>query len=183
MTEHRDRVAELLADWRAQYPEALAPTSELAKRIIVLAADLDEASRRILPDFDLTVAEFQILVALRRSPPPHRLKPNELSSSLLMSSGGTSNVTNELVGRRLVEREDDPDDRRSSWVRLTEEGARLAERAVRASTAAHSDVFAGAADEDVRVATDALRRLSAAVEAPRQPTPPPARATRPQSVT
>src|SRR2546421_3406842 len=98
-------------------PQLMGPTSELAKRLMVLAGELNAATKRELPEFGLTTAEFDVLAALRRVGRPYRLKPNELSRSLLLSTGGTSNVVNRLVSERLVEREHDPDDGRSTLIR------------------------------------------------------------------
>ena len=160
-----DRVDELIAAWQAEFPDALGPTSELAKRLRTLAAELDAATRRELPAFGLTVAEFDVLVALRRSGKPYRLTPNALSRSLMLSTGGTSNVVNRLVARGLARRTNHPDDARSTLIQLTADGRRLAERAVVANTAAHETVFAGAPVAVTRAATEALRRLSAATDA------------------
>ncbi|WP_211588988.1 MarR family winged helix-turn-helix transcriptional regulator [Allorhizocola rhizosphaerae] len=154
----------LIAAWRAELPDVLYPTSELTKRTMLLAARLDEATRRELPELGLTAAEFDILVSLRRSGNPYKLKPNQLASGLMLSTGGTSNVVNRLVRLGLVEREPDPDDRRSTLIGLTPKGVALAEQAVRAIAQAHADVFAGVPDEVVTAATDALRDLFAAMK-------------------
>jgi DNA-binding MarR family transcriptional regulator len=157
-----DRVDDLIAAWQAEFPAALGPTSELAKRVLTLAAELQAATQRELPEFGLTVAEFDVLVALRRSGKPYRLTPNALSRSLMLSTGGTSNVVNRLVARGLARRTNHPDDARSTLIQLTADGRRLAERVVVANTAAHEQVFAGATAAATRAATEALRRLSAA---------------------
>lgn len=175
-----DPVDALLAAWRTEYPDALDSTSELAKRVLMLAGALQEASRRVLPDYGLTTAEFDVLIALRRAGPPYRRKSNALAQSLLLSSGGTSNVTNHLVARGLVRREPDADDARSSWIRLTAEGRALAERAVRANTAAHHSVFADVPDPELAAATDALRAVFGSARLAARPSPP-ARAPRTSS--
>jgi DNA-binding MarR family transcriptional regulator len=154
-----DRVDRLIASWQRELPEVLYPTSELAKRIMVLGAELNEATRRVLRDLGLTTAEFDVIVSLRRSGAPYRQKPSDLSRNLLLSSGGTSNVTNQLVRRGLVVREPDPDDGRGTQIRLTDDGKALAERAVRASAAAHHELWAGIPDETVKQASAALREL------------------------
>ncbi|KAA2259475.1 MarR family transcriptional regulator [Solihabitans fulvus] len=178
MTAQPDRVDELLDAWRAELPDVLYPTSELTKRVLVLAAALDEATRRELPALGITVAEFDVLVSLRRAGAPYRMKPNQLARGLLLSSGGTSNVTNHLVANGLVVREADPDDGRSTWVRLTPDGVALAERAVSASSAAHAAVFANVPGDVVEVATGALRAVCAGAASTSPPQPAPARNAR-----
>src|SRR6186713_2050309 len=116
MPDRPDQVDGLLAAWRVELPEVLGPSSELIKRITVLGVALADATRRVLPQFGLTVAQYDVLTTLRRSGPPYRLKPTELSRSLLLSTGGTSNVINFLVAQGLVERLDDPADRRGALI-------------------------------------------------------------------
>jgi DNA-binding MarR family transcriptional regulator len=156
---NEDHVERIIAAWQTQLPEVLYPTSELTKRIMVLAGELDEATRRVLRDLELTTAEFDVIVALRRQGTPYRQKPSDLSRSLLLSSGGTSNVTNQLVRRGLVAREPDPDDGRGTQIRLTPAGIALAEKAVKTSSEAHHRLWAGVPDETLDGATQALRAL------------------------
>src|SRR6266545_2619401 len=129
---------------------------------MVLSGELGAITKRELPEFGLTTAEFDVLATLRRSGKPYRLKPNELSRTLLLSTGGTSNVVNHLVSEGLVERDPDPDDRRSTLIRLTAKGIRLAEDAVRATSAAHAELFANVPDAVLRAATKGLRDLRVA---------------------
>ena len=157
-----DRVDELMAMWRNELPAVLDATTELSKRIMLLAAELTEATRRELSELALTPAEFDVLAALRRVGPPYRMKPNELTKSLLLSSGGISNVVNHLAAAGLVTREPDDDDGRGTWVTLTANGSRLAEKALSVNTAAHAAVFADAPADTIAAATDALRAVSVA---------------------
>jgi DNA-binding MarR family transcriptional regulator len=159
----------LVAAWQSELPEVVTATTELTKRIMLLCRELDEATRRELPAFGLTPAEYDVLMALRRSGPPYRCKPNELTRSLFMSSGGTSNVVNHLVADGHVVREADPDDGRGTWVALTERGVALAGDVVLATSAAHASVFANASDQAIVAATEALRPLFAAQPPARRP--------------
>ncbi|MEV0649679.1 MarR family transcriptional regulator [Phytomonospora sp. NPDC050363] len=152
-----DPVDALIATWRAEMPQALGPASELSKRIMVLGARLERATRELLPSLGLTIAGFDILIGLRRAGKPYRLKPNELARSLLLSTGGTSNAVNQLEAGGLVRRVADPADARSTWIELTADGVALAERAVLANTAAHEKVFAGVPREAVDAAAAGLR--------------------------
>ena len=63
---------------------------------MVLGALLTEVTRRTLLRFDLTITEYDVIVALRRAADPYRMKSNALSRVLLLSSGGTTNVINRL---------------------------------------------------------------------------------------
>src|SRR2546423_12975109 len=151
-----------MASWRAEMPELLGPTTELTKHILVLSGALSAATKRELPTFALTAAEFDVLATLRRSGRPYRLKPNELSRALLLSTGGTSNVVNHLVSEGLAERQSDPDDGRSTLISLMPKGIALVEDALRTNSRAHAEVFDGVPPAVIRAATEALRELTSA---------------------
>lgn len=154
-----DPVDALMGAWRAELPDVLRPSTELSKRITQLAGALDRATRRILPELGLTVAEFDILAALRRAGEPYAMKPNALARALLLSSGGISNVVNHLAARGLVLREPSSDDGRSTVIRLTPDGVSTAEHAVRTHADAHEAVFAEASPTAVHAAARALREV------------------------
>jgi DNA-binding MarR family transcriptional regulator len=154
-----DRVEELLDMWRKELPEALVASSELSKRVMVISSLLGEVTRATVTRFDLTGADFDVLAALRRSGKPYRLKANELSRSLLLSTGGTSNVVNRLVSRGLAEREPDQSDGRSTFVRLTPDGRSLAEEVAIANSKAHDEALSGIPADVLDRATAALRDL------------------------
>jgi DNA-binding MarR family transcriptional regulator len=86
---------------------------------------------------------------------PQSVKPNQLARSLMLSSGGATNVTHRLVSRGLIVRVGDPADARGTWLRLTPEGVKLAERAVRANAAAHDALFRDMPSAVVEAATGA----------------------------
>ena len=69
--------------WRNELPEVERPSSELTKRIMFMSSTLDSVMRRELTELGLTPAEFDMLVALRRSGAPYRMKPNRLARSLM----------------------------------------------------------------------------------------------------
>ncbi|MDR8408630.1 MarR family transcriptional regulator [Nonomuraea sp. 3-1Str] len=159
-----DEVDGLVPRWReAGMPSALISALELSKRTSRLDMLFQEAVKAELADLGLTYAEFDILAALCRTPPPHRMKPSELSKALFLTSGGTSNVLQRLTAAGYVERAADPGDARSRWVRLTPEGLRVADAALAASGKAHTEVMAGVPEEAVRRAADALREVLLAV--------------------
>lgn len=155
-----DRVDEIIEAWRRELPEIIGPATELCKRVTMLSAALAEASAGELRGLDLTVAEYDVLVALRRAGSPFRMKPSQLVRELLLTSGGTAKVLRQLAARGLVERTPDAGDGRVLWVCLTSAGVGLAERAVRATNTAQHEAFARVPPERVQMATDALRELS-----------------------
>ncbi|MFG2005747.1 MarR family winged helix-turn-helix transcriptional regulator [Spirillospora sp. NPDC048911] len=158
--ENRDVVDELVPTWENDgVPAAMIANLELGKRVAWLGNLLEQAMRAELAELGLTYAEFDVLVALRRAGEPYRLKPTELTRALFLTSGGTSNVLQRLTKEGYVERDADPGDARSRWVRLTPEGLRAAEAGLKVTGRAQREVMAGVPEETMRRAADALREV------------------------
>ncbi|WP_219466858.1 MarR family winged helix-turn-helix transcriptional regulator [Nonomuraea rhizosphaerae] len=159
-----DEVDALVPRWQSMdMSPSLIASLELSKRMSRLNLLFETAVKAELAELGLTYAEFDVLAALARTGPPHRLKPSELSKSLLLTSGGTSNVLQRLTAAGYVEREANPGDARSRWVQLTPDGLRLANTALVASGKAHDEAMAGVPEEAIREAADALREILATV--------------------
>ena len=77
--------------------------------------------------YGLQSADFNLLTCLRRNPAPHVLSPTELYQSMLFSSGGLTKVLNRLQKMELIERLDNPEDKRSKLVKLSSSGKALVE--------------------------------------------------------
>lgn len=157
---HKDEVDALVPGWeRDQIPASLIAALELSKRISRIGGLFEQATKAELAELGLTYAEFDVLAALHRAGPPHRLKPSELSKALFLTSGGTSNVLQRLETAGYVERAANPGDARSRWVQLTAEGRSVVVTALTASGRAHAEVMSGVPEESVRQAADALREV------------------------
>jgi DNA-binding MarR family transcriptional regulator len=155
----QDEVDKLADQWRRSgMPPAAIARLELSKRISRLALRHEQAMKTALADLGLTYAEFDILAALRRA--NGRLRPSELTKSLFLTSGGTSNVLQRLTAAGYVEREPNPEDARSRWVHLTPTGQEITDKAMTTSTRVHEDLFAGIPDPTIRAAANALREIT-----------------------
>jgi DNA-binding MarR family transcriptional regulator len=162
-TARRDTVDDIVDAWRAELPAVAGPELELAKRAGRLTALLGEATNAQLSRLGLTKAEYEVLAVLRAAGKPYQLRPTDLTSRLLLSSGGTSNLLRRLTETGLVEREADPRDARSSWVRLTVSGIEIAEVAVRAASGAQAALLRSVPEATARAAIDALREVLLAI--------------------
>lgn len=77
---------------------------------------------RLRERFGGSLPRFDLMAQLDRH--PDGLKMRELSERLMVTGGNVTGLTDRLVAEGLVERRDDPDDRRACTVRLTREGRR-----------------------------------------------------------
>lgn len=154
----RDHVDRILAQWAEERPDLDTRPLEIAARIARLDHFTIRTSRAALDHYGLTEGDGNVLAALRRSGPPYRLTPSELTASLLLSSGAMTNRIDGLENRGFVTREGDPDDRRRVYVTLTAEGRELIDEAMDLHVAALAGRLAlpDAVHEQV---VDGLRQL------------------------
>ncbi len=131
----RDHVHHVLEQWRAETPELDRSPMAVVGRISRLAQLLQAELEPVFAEHGLNGGEFDVLATLRRSGKPYRLTPTELSTSLMVTSGGMTKRLAALEGRGLVLREADPSDGRSRSVKLTANGKRLLDAALPAHIA------------------------------------------------
>jgi DNA-binding MarR family transcriptional regulator len=135
MTE-RDSVDRLLAEWRREKPNLDPEPVAIQGRVMRLAALFLRSTDDWLGPLGLGWEAFSLIVTLRRSGPPYALRPTDLLKESLLTSGAITNRIDKVEQLGLVERRADPQDRRSSLVRLTPKGRKLADQAI-------ADHFAG----------------------------------------
>jgi DNA-binding MarR family transcriptional regulator len=83
---------------------------------------LRHTSRESLAPWDITPSSARALAVLERH---GVMRLSELSEHLRIAARSTTEVVDSLQDRGLVERRNDPDDRRATLVALTDEGTRV----------------------------------------------------------
>ncbi|GAA5023475.1 MarR family transcriptional regulator [Kitasatospora paranensis] len=124
----RDSVDAILDQWRKERPDLQVAPVGVITRLARVRAHLDGALTEVFDGFDLTPADFQVLVVLRRAGAPYRLGQARLMAALGLTSGTVSVRMSRLEARGVVLREADPDDKRTFTVRLTALGEELFDR-------------------------------------------------------
>ncbi|NMG43769.1 MarR family transcriptional regulator [Aromatoleum toluvorans] len=110
-------------DARAAEHEALRVWLRLLTCTNLVEAQL---RTRLRTNFDSTLPRFDLMAQLDRH--PEGLKMSDLSRLLMVTGGNVTGLTDKLAEEGLVERRDDPRDRRSFTVMLTPEGQRQFDR-------------------------------------------------------
>ena len=123
-------VDDILSQWQQARPD-LDPTP-IALFGIIARVHLISKPRisRTLGEFGLTREMFDVLATLRRSGPPYRLTPTQLSRSLVLTGPGMTNRLDRLEEAGFVLRTPDSRDRRSVHISLTSEGFKLIEEVI-----------------------------------------------------
>ncbi|MCW1876296.1 MarR family transcriptional regulator [Erwinia sp. INIA-01] len=126
--EH-DAVDAILQQWLRERPDLDASPMGPIGRINRCAALLQQKLETAFARFDLSMWEFDMLAALRRSGEPS-LSPTELFSTLMVTSGTMTHRLKRLETRGFIERVPNAQDARSMLVKLTESGRELIDRAI-----------------------------------------------------
>ena len=131
-----DAVDRIIEAWAERDPRLDASPLEVVGRLLLCAAQLEQAIVAALQPFGLSFGDFDVLNTLRRRSDEEGANPKDLARSSLITSGAMTSRLDRLERAGLVERRPDPADRRGVLVRLTGQGQRLAEQSLHAVLAA-----------------------------------------------
>lgn len=127
---HTDSVAHFLNEWTRERPDLDPWPAGIFARLYRLSNRLVRRADPYLAPVGLSWEAFSMIVTLRRVGAPYELRPRDIVSEGLLSSGAVTNRIDIVEKRGLVERRPDPVDRHSVIVRLTPAGKRLADDAI-----------------------------------------------------
>lgn len=125
MTGHNQGAAQLVPDLIAQRgaTEALALERFLPYRLSIVSQAVSTALSRLYgARFGLTVPQWRVMAVLGRFQP---ISAQQVCAKTLMDKVAVSRAVSALMGRHLVERQVDPQDRRRAVLRLTRRGAAI----------------------------------------------------------
>ena len=125
-----DLIDRLQGDWRQERPELNTSAMAVVGRLLILGDRLRKQAGDALAPFGLGYTDLDVLATLRRSGAPFRLRPADLLRSVLIQSGSLTACLDRLQKRGWIDRVENPDDRRSRSVQLTEAGRDLVDQAI-----------------------------------------------------
>jgi DNA-binding MarR family transcriptional regulator len=159
-----DSVDRLLRDWDRERRDLDFSPVGIVTRLARVRGHLDAGLQQVFDRYDLTAADFAVIVTLRRAGAPYRLPQTQLVAQLGLTSGTVSVRVDRLVSRSVVGREDAPDDRRVQLVRLTGEGLRLFDEIAPVHLANEDRLLSALGPAERAELAGLLRRLLASFE-------------------
>ena len=154
-----DSVDEIVRAWAARDPGLDTSPLEVVGRLLLCARHLERALVAVLAPLGLSFGDFDVINTLRRRGDADGTNPRELARASLITSGAMTVRLDRLASNNLIERTADTADRRGVRVRLTAQGQRLADQALKAVLAA-DEAFLEPLDQRRReTAATLLRRL------------------------
>ena len=126
-----DRVGAGMRRWRREFPDIDCSGKAIVGRLLHLNEVWRAAIDRSLARHGLKYPAFAVLATLRVEGAPYRMSPKALLDSLILTSGGLSNLLRRLEKSGFVRRFADETDGRGVVVELTERGRTVVEPAMR----------------------------------------------------
>nr|WP_321449344.1 MarR family transcriptional regulator [uncultured Cohaesibacter sp.] len=123
-----DHVDGARLQWETLRPDIDTTPMEILGRINRIALLTAPAIVSVMAEYDLDRGEFDVLATLRRSGAPFALRPTELCSSLLLTSGGLSNRLRRMERKGLVTRTQNEEDGRSQLITISPKGLNLVDQ-------------------------------------------------------
>lgn len=159
----RDAVDDIVGQWSHERPEmdvsALHVFGRLHRAYLLYQSSLSS----LFAEYDLNMASFDVLAALRRNGSPYRMTSGELAKTMLVTTGGVTLRVDRLEKSGLVERKRDPDDRRIVYVCLTTSGLSLIDRTASAHFSNELRLLHQLDEDEQRQLASLLRRLETSI--------------------
>lgn len=162
--EAPDPVDEIIEQWRRERPDLDPSGKAITGRIIRLEPLLQQAFGEAFAPLGINESDFGVLVVLRRSGAPFELTPSELARHRMITSGGMTAALDRLERKGLLVRSPNPNDRRGSLVRLTDEGRAVVDRAMELHSASELRLVAALTAREREQLATLLRKLLRSVE-------------------
>jgi DNA-binding MarR family transcriptional regulator len=154
-----DEIDRIVREWNQERPGLDVSPTHVLQRITRIYLLQSSSFAEVFSHFGLTFGEYEVLAALVRSGPPHRMSPTQLVGALVLSSGAMTNRIDRVEAAGLVQRLPDPDDRRGTLVALTDRGRRVVDEALRAHLENEERLLSALSAGERRKLADLLRKL------------------------
>lgn len=155
-----DHVGERRRQWAVELPDVDTRGMAVIGRARWITLTARPPIEAVFSAHDLDAGEFDVLSTLMRSGAPYRLRPTELFTQLMISSGGLTARLIRLEKAGLIERPASEGDGRSLPVQLTAEGRRRAEAAFREDMAVEARLLEGLTETEQQELARLLAKLA-----------------------
>lgn len=157
--EGRDVVDVGAGYWLVERPDIDVSGKAITGRIIRLGEMIVSAMNERMSKFGIRYSHYAIVATLRAIGKPYRMSPGQLQNTLLITSGGVSNLVRKVEEAGYVRRLVDPTDGRGVIVELTEAGIALADETMPAQAALECALVDMFSPEEREILVRLLRRM------------------------
>ena len=123
-------ISETLETWATERPDLNFEAMGVGLKLDIIATTTMGQTSDKIADLGINLGEFDVLATLRRNGKNGVLTPTEIASAAMVSPSGLTHRLTQLEKMGHIIRQNDPNDRRSSLVRLTPQGRKIADQAI-----------------------------------------------------
>ncbi|MFD3510441.1 MarR family winged helix-turn-helix transcriptional regulator [Nocardia sp. NPDC058666] len=160
----RDAVDLITEHWHQARPDVDVSPMAIIGRINRISRILEQELKAFFAGHGLERWEFDVLATLRRSGGDTGLTAGALNRAAMITSGAITNRIDRLAAKDLVRRVPSPDDRRSIFVQLTDEGRELVDRLLPLHVANEQRLLSTLGARDREQLAELLRTLAVALD-------------------
>src|SRR3954463_14378021 len=161
-----DGVDTIIEQWRAARPDLAPSPIGVIGRVSRLARELEARLEPVYREHGLEAGWHDVLATLRRDGPPFRMRPTDLTATMMLTSSGTTKRLDKLEGAGLIAREPDPGDRRGTLIALTDEGRRVIDATTADHLANEARLLSVLSPDEQAQLADLLRKLRLGLPSP-----------------
>jgi DNA-binding MarR family transcriptional regulator len=154
-----DRVGAGMRRWRREFPDIDCSGKAVVGRLLHLHEVFLKSVNRTLAKHRLKYPAYAVLATLRVEGAPYRMSPKALLDTLILTSGGLSNLLRKLEKAGHIRRLADDTDGRGVIVELTEPGRRIVEPAMRDHAETERRLISALSRDEQNVAAEWLGRM------------------------
>lgn len=154
-----DKVDKVIEQWAQARPDLDVRSMSLVGRFKRITQHLGLEMAKTFAEHGLNPASFDVLATLRRSGPPYALSPNDLLTTMMVTSGTMTNRIDQLSKAGLVERMQNPSDARSVIISLTEKGFAIIDSAVTSHVATQDRLTSGLTEDEHEALNGLLKKF------------------------
>lgn len=158
MINKKDPIDTVREQWTSILPELDTSPMAITGRIRVLANAIQAGSDEVLARHGLTRADFDILSALVRE--GRSLSPTEITARSLISAPGTTKRLQRMIAEGLVEKIENPQDRRGYLIAPTAKAQEVFKPIVESISAYEQQVLGRMAPKHIIQLTESLRAFT-----------------------
>lgn len=132
---------------------------ETLLNVILTGTFLVKEGHRVLKPFELTVAQFNILMLLKYQSENGRITQTKLGKMLLVNRANITGLVDRMEKACLVRRLADSEDRRVNYVKMTDTGSEVLEKAHKDYFSRIEQIMSPLAEEECRLLNLLLERM------------------------
>ena len=138
--KHIEKIKE---QYKKQSPQMYNESVELTLPFFILHKKIYEGGNEILTNnYNLNQTELDVLANLQYlGGDDFSLTPTELYEQMLFSSGGMTKVLKKLEEKKLIRRVENPNDKRSKLVQITQEGTNITQNSLKEILTYEENIF------------------------------------------